>query len=270
RERTHQQQNGGRKPADGLGPHGRPPPKTEDERGSDMFLRPNPGLVEARCQCSGMTASSRMDPSVACAPHLPDPPLPGGEEGEKQGATTFSHVFPSLPRGERGQGSEGAGDAVCSLLSFRLRGLSILMLQGGPVMTSRRFRILPAAGIAFGLFLAPALPLLAQEPAPEESFAEAIDVSVVNLDVFVTDRKGQPLSGLTREDFEIYEDGKPVEITNFYAESGVAVVPARDASGPGTAQAPPARPPEQQLRLVIFVDDANTVASGRAKILDRL
>jgi len=137
-------------------------------------------------------------------------------------------------------------------------------------MTSRRFRILPAAGIAFGLFLAPALPLLAQEPAPEESFAEAIDVSVVNLDVFVTDRKGQPLSGLTREDFEIYEDGKPVEITNFYAESGVAVVPARDASGPGTAQAPPARPPEQQLRLVIFVDDANTAASGRAKILDRL
>lgn len=137
-------------------------------------------------------------------------------------------------------------------------------------MTSRRRRILPAAGIALGLFLAPALPLRAQEPAPEESFAEAIEVSVVNLDVFVTDRKGQPLGGLKREDFEVYEDGKPVEITNFYAESGVAVVPARGEAGPGTAETPALRPLEQQLRLVIFVDDANTATSGRAKILDRL
>ncbi len=137
-------------------------------------------------------------------------------------------------------------------------------------MTSRRSRIPPAAGFVLALFLTPALPLPAQEPAPEDSFTEAIEVSVVNLDVFVTDKKGQPLGSLKREDFEVYEDGKPVEITNFYAESGAAVVPSSDPAAPGTPAAPAARPPEQQLRLVIFVDDTNTTPTGRAKILDRL
>src|SRR6185295_18057931 len=86
-----------------------------------------------------------------------------------------------------------------------------------------------------------------------------------------TDRKGQPVTGLKREDFEVYEDGKPVEITNFYAESGVAAVPAREQGAAGTAAAAPvARPPEQQLRLVIFVDDVNTAPAGRGRILDRV
>ncbi len=135
-------------------------------------------------------------------------------------------------------------------------------------MTSRCCWMRSAAGIALALFLVPAVPLRAQEPVAEESFAEAIEVSIVNLDVFVTDKKGQPVSGLRREDFEIYEDGKPVEITNFYAESGSAVLPSREAGA--AAEAPAVRPPEQQLRLVIFVDDANTAPVGRGKILDRL
>jgi uncharacterized lipoprotein YajG len=42
-------------------------------------------------------------------------------------------------------------------------------------------------------------------PAP---LVEKIDVSVVNIDVSVTDRTGQPVSGLTRNDFEILEDGR--------------------------------------------------------------
>ena len=58
-----------------------------------------------------------------------------------------------------------------------------------------------------------------QAPPPEESFADEIEVSLVNLEVVVTDKKGKPLAGLAREDFEVYEDGKLVELTNFYAES---------------------------------------------------
>src|SRR5215212_1807061 len=69
------------------------------------------------------------------------------------------------------------------------------------------------------------LPAAAQAPASpdtpgEETFFESIDVQVVNFEVFVTDRQGQRVSGLTREDFEIAEDGKPVEISNFYAVAG--------------------------------------------------
>jgi len=136
-------------------------------------------------------------------------------------------------------------------------------------MISLRFGTPTVAKIALGLLLVPAS-LAAQEPAPEESFAESIEVSVVNLDVFVTDRKGQPLTGLKREDFEVFEDGKPVEITNFYAESGTAVVPPRESAAAAASTAPALRPPEQQLRLVVFVDDVNTAPAGRGRILDRL
>lgn len=60
----------------------------------------------------------------------------------------------------------------------------------------------------------------AQEPASD--FFEEIEVNVVNVEVFVTDKKGNPVTDLTAEDFEILEDGKPVTITNFYASRGVA------------------------------------------------
>src|SRR5947209_8452185 len=56
-----------------------------------------------------------------------------------------------------------------------------------------------------------ATPLLAQAP-----LVEKIEVSVVNVDVTVTDRAGNPVRGLTRGDSEIFEDGVPQTITNFY------------------------------------------------------
>jgi VWFA-related protein len=44
---------------------------------------------------------------------------------------------------------------------------------------------------------------------------ETVDVSIVNVDVFVTDRDGNRVHGLTRNDFEIYENGKLQPISNF-------------------------------------------------------
>lgn len=40
-------------------------------------------------------------------------------------------------------------------------------------------------------------------------------VDVVNVDVHVTDNTGLPVTDLTAEDFEVYQDGVRVEITNF-------------------------------------------------------
>ncbi|HYN22953.1 MAG TPA: hypothetical protein VE078_18480, partial [Thermoanaerobaculia bacterium] len=56
----------------------------------------------------------------------------------------------------------------------------------------------------------------AQTPAApdEQTFFESIDVNVVNVEVYVTDRQGQRVQGLAKDQFEILEDGKPVEITN--------------------------------------------------------
>jgi len=69
-----------------------------------------------------------------------------------------------------------------------------------------------------------AWPGLAQEPVEaaedaedEGTYVETVDVTVVNLDVYVTDKKGVPITGLTRDDFEIFENGRPVAISNFFA-----------------------------------------------------
>lgn len=45
---------------------------------------------------------------------------------------------------------------------------------------------------------------------------ERVNVSVVNVDVSVFDRSGRPVTKLRRDDFQIFEDGKPQKITNFY------------------------------------------------------
>jgi VWFA-related protein len=136
---------------------------------------------------------------------------------------------------------------------------------------SPRIRTCRAAGAALALLVS--LPALGQqEPSSEEAFSEVIEVSVVSLDVFVTDRKGKPLTGLAREDFEIYEDGKPVEITNFYAETSGKPPAAGAAQAPAAQGSPEAapRPQDQRLRLVIFMDDVNTRLESRATVLNKL
>jgi Ca-activated chloride channel family protein len=45
-----------------------------------------------------------------------------------------------------------------------------------------------------------------------------IDTALVNLNVVVKDRQGRRVRGLTREDFDVYEDGVRQEITHFFAE----------------------------------------------------
>ena len=62
---------------------------------------------------------------------------------------------------------------------------------------------------------APSAP--AETAAPQEEFFESIEVNLVNVEVYVTDKKGNRIPGLGKDDFQLFEDGKPVQITNFYA-----------------------------------------------------
>lgn len=121
----------------------------------------------------------------------------------------------------------------------------------------------------------------AQEDPPvdtDTSFVGRVQVSVVNVDVYVTDRDGNPVTGLTAEDFEVLEDGKPVEITNFYAvEEGrpaappTAPVPAEPvANVPQATASPRELPTEQQLRLIVCVDNFNLRPLERNRILSDL
>ena len=122
----------------------------------------------------------------------------------------------------------------------------------------------------------------AEEIPPEqiETFVDTVDVRVVNVDVYVTDKRGQRVTGLTQEDFRLFEDGREVPITNFYAVEGgrPATLPAAPAqtAEDGAAPAAPAPaavdqvPSDQRLHLVIYVDNFNIRPEHRNRVLDEL
>jgi VWFA-related protein len=122
------------------------------------------------------------------------------------------------------------------------------------------------------------------KPAQEGEgfFLDTVNVSVVNVDVYVTEKKGgNRVNGLKREDFEIFEDGRPVAITNFYAmKDGKAVTPPPE---PAAAPAEPAPPPlpgddlnavktpeDQRLRLVVYIDNFNLRPFNRNRVMREL
>jgi Ca-activated chloride channel family protein len=66
----------------------------------------------------------------------------------------------------------------------------------------------------------------------QEGFRFRSGVELINVTATVTDRTGRFLGGLTKEDFVIYEDNQPVEITHFSAErSPVSLGIVLDTSG---------------------------------------
>jgi len=130
-----------------------------------------------------------------------------------------------------------------------------------------------AASLVLSCLLLPAAG--AQEKADEPTFYESIDVQVVNLEVYVTDKDGKRITGLTRDDFQLREDGKPVEISNFFAVGDEAP----DATAPNPSPvppvkvpppAPPALPEEQRLHLAIVVDNLSLLPAGRNRLLKSL
>ena len=126
----------------------------------------------------------------------------------------------------------------------------------------------------------------AEQQKEPEPFIDIVNVSVVNVDAYVTDKKGQPVTGLSKDDFQILENGRPVEITNFYAvNAGKSVVvdeaPAPAAAAPGAAPAPAApaaagppqasrTPEDQRLRLVIYIDNFNLRPFNRNRVMREL
>ncbi len=96
-------------------------------------------------------------------------------------------------------------------------------------------------------------------------FFDTVDVYVVNVEVVVTDKDGNPATGLTRDEFEIYEDGKLVELSNFFAVEGRQGVLA----GGATDEATPT-PETQRLNLVVFIDNLNMRPESRNPIFKDL
>lgn len=118
------------------------------------------------------------------------------------------------------------------------------------------------------------------EVATDEIFIETIDVNVVNVDVYVTDKKGRRVTGLTRDDFQLLEDGQPITVTNFYA-----VEDGRPTTGSDVAPAPPEEdreprlsvrpqrvkvPEEQRLHLILYFDNLFLKPFNRNKVVNQV
>jgi len=109
---------------------------------------------------------------------------------------------------------------------------------------------------------------------PTQPFVESVDVQVVEVDVVVTDRKGRPVKGLNREDFELYVDGEPVEVANFY-ESAISAVEERTGRRNQTrtavrSEARPGAADGGPLTVIFYLDDPNIYPTHRTRLLRRL
>ena len=112
------------------------------------------------------------------------------------------------------------------------------------------------------------LPQTAQappEPLPAASFRTT--VSTVVLDVVVTDHEGNPIHGLTKDEFRVFEDGKPQTVDFFEPHVDVA---------PGPLAKPPQEPPGIYTNIpatkvsgsvyVLLVDSLNTELVDQAYV----
>lgn len=111
--------------------------------------------------------------------------------------------------------------------------------------------------LALILLLSFAIPVVAQNPVQEpttpvgapaqDDEVVRVDTNLVQMDVSVTDDEGRAVKGLTPDDFEITENGKPRKISSFSFVSRISesVSGARPAAG--TAAAQPAPPSSKRL-----------------------
>jgi VWFA-related protein len=129
----------------------------------------------------------------------------------------------------------------------------------------RLLSLLLASAIAF--------PLSAQKKPSEPEqprLVENIDVRVINVDVVVTDKRGNPVSGLKADDFEIFENGAPKPLSNFYeVESGR---PKLEAFEKAPEQAAPAKqeiPDNMKRRIIFYVDNLSLSPFNRNRVFEQ-
>jgi VWFA-related protein len=107
---------------------------------------------------------------------------------------------------------------------------------------------------------------LAQQPAPAVTFQ--VEVNFVDIDAVVTDERGNFVAGLGKDDFELFEDGKPQQISTFSLVDIPLPSPgARPATAvPAVSDVKSNAQPISGRLYVIVMDDLN-VAPLRSKVV---
>ena len=108
-------------------------------------------------------------------------------------------------------------------------------------------------------------------PASTQDVVPGVSSELVQLDAVVTDAKGQIVRGLSREDFEVREDGKPQPVVHFMPAGPGSRAPALAGGASSPSPVPPgttvpeAAPPEEAgpgRSIVVVVDDLHISGSN--------
>jgi len=101
---------------------------------------------------------------------------------------------------------------------------------------------------------------------PQKPLKHEVAVVLKLIQVFVTDKTGQPVNGLTRDDFILFDDGKRQNLTEF--ESHAMSLPASAARAEERPGLVPAPPPSRLLsrKFFLFFDFVYNHFSGVKKM----
>ena len=115
------------------------------------------------------------------------------------------------------------------------------------------------------------------------AFIDEVELTVVNIDVFVTDNSGQPATDLVLDDFLVLQDGQKRQLSHFalYTEEVISriVRNAEDATmaapepTPEAASAEPVttlRPDVKPVYIVLFIDNENLRPMDRNRVLGQI
>ncbi len=139
--------------------------------------------------------------------------------------------------------------------------------------TKNRHFLVPALATGLATLTPVAAPARAQD-ADRPAFSEVVDVQLVNVEVWVSDNRGRPVSGLSLEDFDVREDGRPVTV-EFFSEVTDAVA-TRTATEPGDRTSDTVQPadagagPAEPAHLVLYFDDLHLGPASRKQVVEDL
>ncbi len=86
--------------------------------------------------------------------------------------------------------------------------------------------------------------------------SDIVEVTVVNVDVIATDRNGRPADDLGRQNFRVFDDGEPVQLS-YFSRGGLA-----GDGGPDLVREP--------LSIAFFFDNAHLSIASRSAVIDRI
>jgi VWFA-related protein len=127
-------------------------------------------------------------------------------------------------------------------------------------------RTLIACALGAAALQAPVLRAQAPQTPPSVTFS--VEVNYVDVDVVVTDERGNFVPGLTRDDFEVFEDGKPQKVDTFaYVEIPLEQDNAFLLDGrPISSDTKSNRVPFSGRLYVIVLDDQDVAAMRTSQV----